>query len=309
MELSKILSGARAIASVSLIFIPIAAPVAALAQAAASVEFRSCEKMTQRDRDLAANAESTIGERAGADGIEFGQVSERGKWEYRQIVCPALPNHLFLQFMRDNGKGDLSIFSASIPRGSDGRVRVIPVLRRGYSVFSPGSANELAIAVLNHIRAEERSDKDPNWLGTGLCYAALAGAHPGAGPPDAAGIHNLSAAPPLVLMFPNEGGVAISFTDLSANPRPMIWTMTFDGKGKLVGASQESAAQSTAKTVVLTPAEVQVKTLPETPTDARATKVVVPKSNGKPVPPDPAEVQGTPIPQTQVDSTAKPVPQ
>ena len=264
---------------------------------AAAIEFRSTDRMSQKDRDLAGFAQSMIGERAGLAGIEFDQVSERGKWESQWIVCPALPNHLFLQFTRDNGKGDVSVFTASIPRGGDGRVRVIPVLRRGYSAFSPGGGNELAIAVFNRIRAEEHSDKDPSWLAMGLCYAALAGAHPEAGPPTAADMGKLPPAPLPILMFPNEGGAVISLADLSANPQPMIWTMTFDGKGKLVEATQEAAAQSTARTVVLTPEEVQVKTVPETPMDPAATQVVAPKSNGKVIQAVPVEVQGTPVPQ------------
>ena len=147
---------------------------------AAAIEFRSYDQMSRQDRDLAADAESAIGERAGFAGLEFNQ----GKWNYQQIVCPALPNHLFLQFTRNNGTGDVSVFSASIPRGGDGRVRIIPILRRGYSLFSPAPINALTISAFNHIRAEEHSDEPPDWLATGLCYAALAGAHPQVGPPE-----------------------------------------------------------------------------------------------------------------------------
>jgi hypothetical protein len=71
----------------------------------------------------------------------------------------------------------VSVFTVSIPRGGDGRVRIIPIQRRGYSLFSPAPINALTISAFNHIRAEEHP-KAPDWLGTGLCYAALAGAHP-----------------------------------------------------------------------------------------------------------------------------------
>src|ERR1017187_9498385 len=53
---------------------------------AAPLEFRHYDRMTQQDRDLAADAEAAIGEQAGFDGLEFNQ----GKWSYQQIVCPAL---------------------------------------------------------------------------------------------------------------------------------------------------------------------------------------------------------------------------
>jgi hypothetical protein len=141
---------------------------------AAALEFRFFDQMSPRDRDLAAGAESTIGERAGFAGLEFNQ----GKWSYQQVVCSALPGHLFLQFTRNNGIGDVSVFSASIPRSGDGQVRIIPILRRGYSLFSPAPINALTISAFNHIRAEEQAGETPYWLATGLCYAALAGAHP-----------------------------------------------------------------------------------------------------------------------------------
>jgi hypothetical protein len=204
-----------------------------------SIEFLSQDRMAQRDRDRSADAEAMIGERAGFAGLEFNE----GKWSYRQIVCPALPNHLFLQFTRNDGAGDVSLFSASIPRGGEGHVRIIPIQRRGYSLFSPAPINALTIAAFNRIRAEERSDQAPDWLGTGLCYAALAGAHPQAAPrtENAEGTE-FPAAMSAVLQIPNDGGAIIRFTDVAAAPRPMEWTMTFDGKGKLLKATHLPAS-------------------------------------------------------------------
>ncbi|HEY1208994.1 MAG TPA: hypothetical protein VGE85_06485 [Terracidiphilus sp.] len=222
---------------------------------AASLEFRAYDQMTPQDRDLAADAESAIGERAGFAGLEFNQ----GKWSYQQIVCPALPKHLFLQFTRNNGKGDVSVFSASIPRSGDGRVRIIPILRRGYSLFSPAPINALTISAFNHIRAEEHVDTTPEWLATGMCYAALAGAHPQIGPPEQTDIKKLPAAPTGREVIPMHGGAVIRFTDVAALPRPMQWTMTFNGKGKLLHASHTAAPKSGGKVVERTPAEVQGK--------------------------------------------------
>ncbi len=233
---------------------------------AAAIKFRSYEQMSRQDRDLAADAESAIGERAGFAGLEFNE----GKWSYRQIVCPALPNHLLLQFTRNNGTGDVSVFSASIPRGGDGRVRIIPILRRGYSLFSPAPINALTISAFNHIRAEEHSDEPPKWLETGLCYAALAGAHPQVGPPEETEDRKLPAAPPGRLTIPLNGGAVISFTDVSAIPRPMQWTMTFNGKGKLLKATHSSAPRSREKAVERTPVEVGGKSVQAADPTAKA---------------------------------------
>jgi hypothetical protein len=222
----------------------------------AALDFRSQKQMTQEDRDLAAGAESSIAERAGVAGLEFNQ----GKWSYEQVVCSALPNHLFLRFTRNSGAGDVSLFTASIPRGGSGQVRVIPLQRRGYSLFSPAPINALTIAAFNQIRAEEQPDKAPAWLATGLCYAALAGANPRIGPPEANGIPPFSAAPPAALEILRSGGAVIRFTDVAA-PRPMEWTMIFGSQGKLLKATHSPAPGTKQKAVARTPAEVQGKTV------------------------------------------------
>jgi hypothetical protein len=232
----------------------------------AAIEFRPYDRMSEQDRDLAADAESAISERAGFAGLEFNQ----GKWSYQQIVCSALPQHLFLQFTRNNGKGDVSVFSASIPRGGDGRVRIIPIVRRGYSLFSPAPINALTISAFNHIRAEEHVDTTPEWLATGLCYAALAGAHPQIGPPEETNVKKLPAAPTGRETIPMHGGAVIRFTDVAAISRPMEWTMTFNSKGKLLRATHSAAPKSGGKVVERNPVEVQGKPVQAADPSAKA---------------------------------------
>jgi hypothetical protein len=220
--------------------------------------------MTRKDGDLLADAESSINEHVGRVGLDFKQ----GAWSYHQIVCPALPNHLFLRFLRNNGTGDLSVFTASIPRGGEGRVRIIPIQLRGYSLFSPAPINALTLSAFNHIRAEENSDKTPDWLGTGLCYAALAGAHPQAAIlTDDTETQKFPTAVPAVLQIPTEGGAFVSFTDAAATPRPMEWTMTFDKKGRLLKATHVPVGLLTVTTVPPTVIEVKGTPLPPTIVD------------------------------------------
>jgi len=211
-------------------------------QIARSIRLRSAEEMTEQDRLLEADAESSIAERAGFNDIAFNE----GKWSYRQLVCPALPNHLFLRFTRNNGVGDVSVFSVSIPRNGEGRLRVIPIERRSYSLFSPAPINALTIAAFNRIRVEDQPDnatgETPGWLGTGLCYAALAGANPIAAPKDAmSGPRKFPAASAPLLEIPPQGGAVVRFTDMSAAPRPMAWSLVFNGKGRLLKAAHAPA--------------------------------------------------------------------
>ena len=235
------------------------------ARRADSIEFRAMDRMTPRDRDLAADAEASIAEHAGRIGLEFKQ----GRWSYEQLVCPALPNHLFLKFARNNGSGDVSIFSASIPRGSEGRVRIIPILLRGYSLFSPTPVNALTISAFNHIRAEEGAqggqEDAVNWLDTGLCYAALAGGRPQTSIPAAAPeSQRFPRGIPAVLEIPLRGGAVIRFTDEAKASRPMEWTMTFDRKGRLVKATHVPVGLMTVNHVPPSLQEVNGDPLPKT---------------------------------------------
>lgn len=205
--------------------------------------------MTRADQDLLANAESTIQEKAGFESLDFDQSG----WTYQQIVCPALPGHLLLRFSRNDGTRAMSMFSAAIPRGAEGKTRIIPIVRKGYSLFSPAPINALTVSAFNHIRAEEPSDHPADWVSTGLCYGALTGADP---------VSNVSlnkgedsdeprapaAAPPL-LRIGNGGDSFIRFVARNETGKPMLWTMHFDKKGVLIKAQHEAATLLAAKPV------------------------------------------------------------
>ncbi|MGA9671034.1 MAG: hypothetical protein WBQ94_17625 [Terracidiphilus sp.] len=229
-----------------------------------AIEYRSAEEMTEQDRELAASSQSAIGEHAGFVGLEF----KLGKWNYQQVVCPALSNHLFLQFTRNNGVGDVSIFSASIPRGGDGRVRIIPILRRGYSLWSPAPVSALTISTFNHIRDEEHADHVSDWLGVGLCYASLAAGHPveAFAEEEEAGLKYPQAMTPAIEIS-TVGGATMSFTDVSAAEHPMEWEMEFDGKGKLLKAMHKSEPMATFTRVPEQTRDAPGKPVPETGLD------------------------------------------
>jgi len=209
---------------------PFAADVPA-SEKANPLNYISQDQMTGADRALASRADSKIRESAALAGMEM----EKGKWTYQQLACRALPDHLFLVFQSNNGPGDVSIFSAAIPREGSGHVRVIPVERRGYSLFSPAPVNALTVAAFNRIRADEPANKSADWLATALCYAALAGAHPEITPAP-----NNSAGANLALVFPptlevgSTGDSTVRFVDDSTVRHPTEWALTFSPKGQLL---------------------------------------------------------------------------
>ena len=204
---------------------------------ASDVEFRSSDQMTSADRQLEAGSDSAIARRAAFENFPLDQ----GTWTHQQIVCRALPNHLFLRFSRQNGPRDRSMFSVSILRGGKGNMRVIPILRRGFSLYSPAPSNDGAIAAFNQIRREDGPNPDAGWLETGLCYAALTGADPAVGPLTGEQVLTQPAPPLAEMLVTLDGGAIVTFTDEAARPHPMLWTMTFNRKGTLLKVQREPA--------------------------------------------------------------------
>jgi hypothetical protein len=200
-------------------------------------------QMSREDRDLLANAESSIQEKAGIENLDFSAVG----WSYEELECPALPKHVFLRFTRDAGTPQASMFSVAIPRTGEGRMHLIPIMRKGFSLFSPAPIGPMTIAAFNRIRAEEGEGVSADWLGTGLCYAALAGANPQIGDVDEQQGELYSAAMPPTLTIASEGGATIRFADESNPAKPMEWSMVFDPKGKLVNADHEAAYVASGK--------------------------------------------------------------
>jgi hypothetical protein len=195
------------------------------------IVYRPLEQMSQSDRDLAAKTQPAIRDAAAFDGIDF----DKEKWSYRQLECQALPGHLFLLFAGDSGVGDASLFSAAIPRAGKGRVRVIPVARRGFSLFSPAPVNALAMAAFNRIRAQEPARPPADWLSTSLCYAALTEPRLQVSTsPSSSPAANLALSFPPTLEVGADGESTVRFVNVAEPRQPMQWVLTFDPKGQLL---------------------------------------------------------------------------
>jgi len=202
------------------------------------IEYRSADQMNAADRALAASAERSIREGAALAGIDF----DMGRWSYQQIVCAALPNHVFLLFEANNGPGDESLFSAAIPRSGNGRVRIIPIQRRGFSMFSPAPVNKLAISAFNRIRADEPESKTTDWLSVAACYGALTGPRLRVSvPSDKSANSDIPVAFPPTLEVESDGESTVRFVDVAAPPQLMQWALTFDAKGQLIRVEHSAA--------------------------------------------------------------------
>jgi len=228
------------------------------------VDVRPANAMKQEDKDLAASAAPAIKQRAELHALGFNE----GDWQQSQLDCPAFPQHLLLRFTRNRGAGDLSMFAAAIPRGKEGRVRVIPILRRGYSPISLAPVNKVTIAAFNQIRAEEHMGEKADWPAVSLCYAALSSERWN----EPQSKVTLEPAGPDTIQLGENGGVSVAVE--LGSPAPGRWMAIYDRKGQL------------EKTEYTPFGDLNWRPLPATVTDLK----------GRPLPPTALDVPGRPLP-------------
>lgn len=203
-------------------------------QRADAIAFLPQDAMSTQDRQAVRDHWSLIERQAELRGFDL----ERGNWSDQQIACPVLPSQILLLFSRDNGARDVSEFSAVVPRGGTASVRVLPILRRGYSLFTPVAVNPLAIAYFNGVRANEHLDRKVDWLATSLCYAALTGAHIQLPPvQNGAANQTFSPATNALLQVEENGAAMIRFLDIEDPQQMKSWNSAFDKDGKLMNVS------------------------------------------------------------------------
>jgi hypothetical protein len=216
--------------------------------------------MSPEDERFAEGAQTAIAERAAHQGFNLWEHvgTSPEDWGYEQAVCPAFPDQMILEYSRDRGHGDISLFSAIIPRGNEGHVRVIPVRRRSYSLWTPTAANTLTLNDFNHLVKENPNGLDPDWLTIGLCYAAMAGGHV------RAGLQAMTPAQedyplfvPAILTAFAKTGAEVRFADVTpyADPKShaMVWVMNFAQSGRLMKVRHVVAGEVVERVLPPTP--------------------------------------------------------
>lgn len=239
------------------------------------VDIRPTEAMTQADKELAGSAAGAIRDRAALYELGFNE----GDWQESQVECPAFPQHLFLRFTRNRGAGDVSMFAASIPRGKEGRVRVIPILRRGYSVISPAPVSKVTIGTFNQVHAEEHIGAKADWSAVSVCYAALTSERWN----ETKGAATLGIVGPQTLQLEEHGALSVALE--LAEPARGRWVVTYDRAGQVVKTEYIPFGDLIWRPLPAPLAEVKGKPLPATQAEVRGQPVPTgPEPAGKPVP-------------------------
>jgi len=250
-------------------------PLDAHTRTVPKLEFMAPEQMAADDLELVTANAAEIARRAGLQGFNLQRDGEGG-WGYEQAVCPVFPDHLILEYSRDNGAGDVSLFTAVIPHGSasGGHVRVIPVRRRSYSLWTTAPSNALTLNDFNHMVKEAGNGVDPDWLTLSLCYATLAGGHVRAALVPAT--HEDEYYPlfvPAKLSVSDKGGAEIHLADITHYPDPkaraMNWVLTFAQSGQLLKVRHTVADEVYERPL---PAEPQPTAVPVVGQIVNATK-------------------------------------
>lgn len=204
------------------------------AQRSNAVVLLPSDSMTAQDRRAVQDASPEIRTKAALRDFDL----QRGAWSYQQIACPVFPAHILLLFSRYNGIGEVSRFSAVVPRDAGESVHVLPILRRSYALFTPAAVNPVTIAAFNVLRSHEHPGQKVDWLATGLCYAALTGSDVKLPPAvDAAGTQAFSPVMNSILQVEEDGSAVVRFFDVEDTRQIKSWSLTFDKEGKLISVA------------------------------------------------------------------------
>lgn len=243
--------------------LPTPFPIDAHTQTIDALQFLAPEQMSMADRALAEANAAQIARRAGLQGFNLAQ--EGGGWGYEQAVCPVFPDHLILEYSRESGDGDVSLFSVAIPRGSGAgeHVRVIPVRRRSYSLWTPAPSNALTLNDFNHMLGPGAKGIGPDWLTLSLCYTALAGGHVRAAlVPATAADEAYPLFMPAKLSVSDKSGAEVHLVDATHYPEPkakaMDWVLTFAQNGQLMKVRHSVADEVVERSLQAAPAEKAV---------------------------------------------------
>lgn len=143
-----------------------------------TLSYVSVDQLGTSDRALLQSRLPRIVALAQEQGFDFQGQEQDGAssgWVARQAVCSALPDHMIVSYVRAAGTHSEASFTVAIPRTGNGRIHLVPVERKGFTLYTPSRRNRLTIVIFNDLLKDDARAVRSDWLGLGVCYAALAG--------------------------------------------------------------------------------------------------------------------------------------
>jgi hypothetical protein len=213
-------------------------PLRPAGQSRLEVEIIPEAAISAENKQIIAAAQQELRSRAAIDAIS---LNDHG-WTIEQIACPAFPHSIVLRYTAGKSARDRSEFIASI--AGDGReVGLIPIVRKGYSVYSPMPANAMTIGAINTMLARE--DAKPPVSQIAVCYAALIGAKAETAP-DGKSVVKLEVPPAIKVPVAGDETVLVTTRGLP----PQSWSLEFDHRGKLLKAEPVTGGAMVVRRVI-----------------------------------------------------------
>lgn len=171
-------------------------------------------------------------------------------WQYQQIVCPAFPDYLFLDFSHGADPNGSSHFVAALARNGP-QVRIVSSAAHGFLPFESAWNKPGTYDIFNHILLQERGSRSmksaPNWLVIGMCYAELSGHHVQVLTPkqltgasmDLTRLKGVEAQ----MLVGSDQSATVTFSDASKPGVTTLWALKFDRHGQLTSVSHDAKRQ------------------------------------------------------------------
>lgn len=227
-----------------------AAPSSSHAQQEVMLQHLAPEGMSGADHAALDAHENELVESAEVYGYNLSV--EAGNWNYGQTVCPAMPETIMLHYWRQFPDGTQSQFTALIPRQS-GRARIVPVLYRNATPFTPASNDPRNFVLFNQLVplpiASQGTSADGNWVELGMCYAEMTGAFFGD-----LSAEGLRQTPPAVAHVDTQYNVIhVSLGSSEANGAYRYWNIAINKEGRVMTATSERYPTQVTKVVPQSP--------------------------------------------------------
>jgi len=257
-----------------------------------SLEHRAPDAIDSADRDLLhARQKELISE-----AQFYGYDITAGNWIYDQAICPQLPNTVLLHYLNKFPDGSESLFTVLVPRNA-GRVRIVPVLYRNASPFSPAVKNPRNFVIFNSLVPADIARKDAGlegkWLSLGVCYAEVVGGRPNVPNEPSLDVATIKAPLATFRIDASTNQRQVQFSDRDAAKVFTIWTISLNKNGRVTGAVNEDYATYVARIFQPPPPPGTTKPAPPPPSRVIA-PAPTPSRVTPPAPEPPSKITNPP---------------
>jgi hypothetical protein len=203
-------------------------------------------QMNNADYEVVSNLSAELSKQAALANFDISSPA----WHYQQIVCPAFPDYVFLEFTHGSDESGSSRFAALLPR-NDAKVRIVSTYAHGLLPFEASWNRPGTFEVINGMLRQERGTTPlshaPNWLLIAVCYAELSG-YPVQvlnvlpNPAPTLDLLRLGANRPQMVIGADQSA-DVTFSDVSRPTITTNWTLHFDRHGQITSASRSAVRQ------------------------------------------------------------------